>query len=195
MNGMRKFPRVFVAILVLSSGLVASAQHRASDAARADLALRPHSPHNSRIVFDALPSGATRVWINPNEDDTRLYSPSRAQMDADIHISAVVAPSAPIVVSLTFESRGSLQPGPGSGTPVFTVDGRPFPVTAVPAASSRSGPLLFLSTRLDLPLDRFVQLAAAQGVEGRIWDVPFVLLDVQLELLREYAVRLLEAVR
>ena len=56
-------------------------------------------------------------------------------------------------------------------------------VTSSPAAQVPSSPRV--------PLTGLMQVAAARSVEGRVWGVPFRLLDAQLELLRAFVWQLI----
>lgn len=168
-----------------------TSQQDLTEAALGRLAAMPHATHNSEIRADSLAgSEAMRIWINSNEDDTRLYTPAGGQMDADFQIEALVQPGRlPGAVTLLFESRGSVPPGTGPQTLTLRAGDRPLTFTQRQHSPARSGPLLFLSLRAEIPLQELLVLVTAPSVDGRIWDVPFRLLPSQLELLRAWARR------
>lgn len=179
-------------LLVLLPAMTLTAQAGRVDALLARLATMPAGTQNSRIRADPIAgTDLVRVWVDANEDDTRLYTPAGAQMDADFQISCLVARGRlPDAVSLLFETRGGLEPG-GQTSRAFVIraDTRVLTVAQRENAPARSGPLLFLSLQADVPLEEFLVLATSDTVEGRIWDVPFRMLDSQLDLLRAWAVR------
>lgn len=148
----------------------------------------PASTHNSELRADRIGSADLfRFWINSNEDDTRLYTPAGAQMDADFQVLAESrAGQWPDVVQVRLESRGHLVPGAGDALVTLHADGRPTVLRQSADAPARSGPLLFLSARIEMSFDEWLGLVTARTVEGRAWDVPFRLLDAQLELLRAW---------
>lgn len=147
--------------------------------------------HGSEIRVESIaPSESTRVWILSNEDDLRLYAPHGGQMDMDVQISALLPAGAPpSFVTLLIESRGGTTPAGGPQQVEFVADGRPIALAERAGAPSRSGDLLFLSTEARVPFGGFLRLAVASRVDGRVWGIPFRLLDRQLEILRAYAVR------
>lgn len=161
------------------------------------LAALPHGTHNSEVRVDpVVGSSAVRVWINSNEDDTRLYTPAGGQLDMDVQVSALVRPGAlPDSVSLLIETRGLVQPGPGTQALVIRADGHPLSLAQRERPPARSGTLLFLSTQAELPLAEFLTLAASADVDGRVWDVPFRLLEHQIELLRAWTRRVADEAR
>jgi hypothetical protein len=152
------------------------------------LATLPQNPHNSEVLVDRSPGGTTRVSIRPNEDDLRLYTPARAQMDVDVQPSYVFASgSLPGDISLVVETRGTAKPGPGDRRLTLVADGTPLFFSQREGPASASGTLLFLSIEARLSRESFLALVTASRVEGRVWGLPFVLLDSQLELLRAFA--------
>jgi len=179
--------------LVLSGWAVVDAQD-ALDPLTARLETLPRSAHNSTIRIDRVAgTNVVRVWIDANEDDMRLYSPAGAQLDADVQVSALVRPGEPMgPVSLRFESHGPVEPGPGSRALVLRADSGPLPARQHEAPPARSGELLFLLTEAELSFADFLRLVTSTNAEGRVWDVPFVLLAPQLDLLRAWAHRVLE---
>jgi hypothetical protein len=181
-------------LLVLLPAVTATLPAQASrvDTLLARLSTMPTGTQNSRIRADPVAgTDLIRVWVDANEDDTRLYTPAGAQMDADFQVSCLVGRGRlPDSVSLLFETRGDLEPGgPGPHTLVIRADTRVLTVAQHENAPARSGPLLFLSLQANVPFEEFLALATAGAVEGRIWDVPFRMLDSQLDLLRAWAVR------
>lgn len=171
--------------------LTAAAQTRGGDELLERLARLPQSTHNSTIrVEPDVRTGGTRVWIDANEDDTRLYTPAAGQMDIDVQLSGLIdAEGRPTTVSLLVETRGTARPGPGPQPLALVVDGRPLALTQRDGRPSTSGDLLFLSIEAQMPYPDFLALATASRVEGRVWGIPFRLLDAQLELLRAFAAR------
>lgn len=155
----------------------------------ARLATLRQDAHNSEVLVDRSErGGVTRVSIRPNEDDLRLYTPARAQMDIDVQPSYVFAPGRlPGEVSLVIETRGTAKPGPGDQRLALTADGVTLFFSQREGPAARSGDLLFLSVDARLSRETFLTLATSSRVEGRIWGLPFVLLDAQLELLRAFA--------
>jgi hypothetical protein len=155
------------------------------------VASMPQDRHNSEIRVDSVQgSDAVHIWINSNEDDTRLYTPAGGQLDMDFQVSALVRPGAlPDSVSVRLDTRGLVEPGPGPRALTVRADGRLLPLRQRESPPARSGPLLFLSLHADLSLAEFLVLATSTDVEGRVWDVPFRLLTSQLELLRAWAGR------
>lgn len=151
----------------------------------------PRATHNSEIRVEPIASSAaTRAWILSNEDDLRLYAPHGGQMDMDVQVSSILPVDAPpSFVTLLIESRGGTTPAGGPQLAEFVADGQPITLTQRAGAPSRSGDLLFLSTEVRVPFESFLRLAAASAVDGRIWGIPFRLLDRQIEILRAYAVR------
>jgi hypothetical protein len=178
-------------VLLPAATTTTAAQASRVDALLARLSAMPGGTHNSRIRADPIEgTDLVRVWVDANEDDTRLYTPAGAQMDADFQVSCLVGRGRlPDAVSLVIETRGSLEPGPGSHAFVIRADARLLTFAQRENASTRSGPLLFLSLQADVPLEEFLTLATSDAVDGRIWDVPFRMLDSQLQLLRAWAVR------
>lgn len=172
----------------------AAAQTSRVDALAARLSSLPSATHNSRIRSDGVPGTAlVRVWIDANEDDTRLYSPAGAQLDADFQISCVVGPGRlPDVVSLLIETRGGVEPGQGPRALIVRAGPRPVALTQRDHPPVRSGPLLFLSLQAEVSFEEFLMLVTADVVEGRVWDVPFRLLGSQSELLRAWAVQVID---
>lgn len=153
----------------------------------ARLATLPASSHNSELRRDTLADGSFRHWINSNEDDLRLYTPAGGQLDADMQVSAEArAGEWPGVVSLRFESRGYLLPGPGDQALRLQVDGRPLAITHRSEPPARSGPLLFLAVQAELPLEAWLALITADQADGRIWGRSFRMPTHQLELLRAW---------
>ncbi len=159
---------------------------------RARRSTMPSGTHNSRVRADPLPgTDLVRVWIDANEDDMRLYTPAGAQMDADFQVSCLVARGRlPDTVSLLIETRGGVEPG-GRGPRALVVraGARALAFAQRENPPARSGPLLFLSLQAEIPLEEFLVLVTADAVEGRAWDVPFRMLESQLELLRAWTVR------
>ena len=150
----------------------------------------PRGVHNSEIRVEPAFARATRMWILSNEDDLRLYAPHGGQMDMDVQVSSVVPVGAPpAFVTLLIESRGGTTPAAGPQLVELVADGNPLVLTQRAGAPSRSGDLLFLSTEVRVPFESFLRLATASVVDGRVWGIPFRLLDRQLEILRIYAVR------
>ena len=151
----------------------------------------PRGLHHSEIRIEPIASSdATRAWILSNEDDLRLYAPHGGQMDMDMQISSILPLDAPpSFVTVLIESRGGTTPGGGSQLVEFVADGQAITLAQRAGAPSRSGDLLFLSTEVRVPFDGFLRLAAASSVDGRIWGIPFRLIDRQIEILRTYAVR------
>ena len=181
-------------LLVLLPAMTATLAAQASrvDALLARLSTMPAGTHNSRIRADPIAgTDLVRVWVDANEDDTRLYTPAGAQMDADFQVSCLVGRGRlPDAVSLLFETRGGLEPGgQGPRALVIRADSRVLAVAQRENALARSGPLLFLSLQADVPFEEFLALTTSGAVEGRIWDVPFRMLDSQLDLLRAWVVR------
>lgn len=189
--GRRRLRRLVAAlftVLIPLAGMPSSAG-QLDRAARIDrLFSLPTSTHNSELRVDRV-SGRDlfRFWINSNEDDMRLYTPAGGQMDADVEVSAVSrAGQWPDVVHLRLDSRGHLIPGPGAALVTLRADGRPVVLQQSADAPARSGDLLFLTARIEVSFDEWLGLVTASAVEGRVWDVPFRLLDSQLELLRAW---------
>ena len=153
------------------------------------MAALPYATHNSELRADKIrETGMARVWINANEDDTRLYTPAGGQMDVDFQISAVVRPGTiPDAVTLVIETRGPVHPGPGRRTLELHAGAWPLRMTQRELPPARSGPLLFLSMQADIPMGEFLRMIISPSADGRVWDVPFRLLAPQLELLRAWA--------
>ena len=157
----------------------------------------PRSTHHSEVRVDADAARAeTRIWINTNEDDSRLWSPRGSQMDMEFRVSSVShgrdRARPPAHVTIEFATLGELRPVAGvSPTLMVTADGRNVDLTQLAAPEARSGALVFLTTTTSVPIGEFIRLAASTRVEGRIWGHEFVLIDTQLEILRAYAVELL----
>jgi hypothetical protein len=183
-------------LMAWSGGAGVDAQS-AAEALLDRVAALPHGTHNSEIRVDPVAgSGAVRVWINSNEDDTRLYTPAGGQLDMDVEVSALVRPGAlPDSVSLLIETRGLVQPGPGTRALVIRAGGRLLSVAQRERPPARSGPLLFLSTQAELPLTDFLTMVTSADVTGRVWDVPFRLLESQIELLRAWTRRVADEAR
>jgi hypothetical protein len=191
----RSLRRPFTALVALC--LLAAPGHAQdrTDVLLGRLAALPHATHNSEIRVDpVVGSHAVRVWINSNEDDTRLYTPAGGQMDADFQLAAIVQPGEwPDSVSLLIETRGPVHAGPGPPALILRAGGRPVQLTQREHPPARSGPLLFLSMQADLPFVEFLALVTSPGVDGRVWDVPFRLMTSQLELLRAWTLRVAAA--
>jgi hypothetical protein len=157
----------------------------------------PRGLHGSEIRVDRTASpDVTRVWILSNEDDLRLYAPHGGQMEMDMQVwSDVRADAAPSFVTILIESRGGTTPADGSPQTAFLADGVPIAVTERAGRPARSGDLLFLSTEVRVPFPDFLRMATATAVDGRVWGLPFRLIDRQLEILRAYALRVVDEVR
>jgi hypothetical protein len=186
---------IIVLMMVMAGGNVPLASGQTPPSPRELLSRLPRSMHNSKIRVDAVPgTDRLRVWINPNEDDLRLYSPAGGQLDADIQISTTFTSGAsPVAVDVLVETRGSTTPGPGPQTFVLVADGRSVAMTQRENDASRSGDLLFLSVEARLPMASVMQLATARRVDGRVWGVPFRFLDTQLELLRAFVWQVMDS--
>jgi len=186
--------RIGLATLLLVPAVTAAlaAQVTRRDALLARLSAMPSGTHNSTVRVDPVAgSDLVRVWVDANEDDTRLYTPAGAQMDADFEVSCLVGRGRlPDAVTLLIETRGGVEPG-GQGPLALTIraDARRLTFAQRENSSTRSGPLLFLSLQADIPFEEFLTLVTSDAVEGRVWDVPFRMLDSQLELLRAWTVR------
>ncbi|MCC7044119.1 MAG: hypothetical protein IT183_09665 [Acidobacteria bacterium] len=183
--------------LIASSGGAGIQSQSVTEALLSRLAALPHGTHNSEVRVDpVVGSSAVRVWINSNEDDMRLYTPAGGQMDMDVQVWALVRPGElPDSVSLLIETRGLVQPGPGTQALAIRVDGRPLSLAQRERPLARSGPLLFLSTQAELPLSEFLRMATSSDVDGRVWDVPFRVLEPQIELLRAWTRRVTDEAR
>jgi hypothetical protein len=145
-----------------------------------------------RADYDAARE-RTRVWINTNEDDARLWSRAGQQMDMETRVSAFVPGRGgrwPTEIDIEFASLGTLEPGAEPHALELVADGRPAVFRQTPQPTSRSGPMVFLTTRVTVGMAEFVRLASASKVEGRIWGREFVVTASNLELLRAYVARL-----
>jgi hypothetical protein len=194
MNG----PRIVLALLaaaILTSTEVGAApqQDPAIDAAVvARLASLPRDIHHSevRADYDAA-RDRTRVWINTNEDDSRVWSSGGAQLDMEFRASAVLPGRAgtrwPREVSLDIASLGTLRPAIGPSALTLSADGRAVALVQSPAPEARSGDLLFLEIKVTVPIVEFLRLVAAHRVEGRVWGHAFALVPHQMEILRAFA--------
>lgn len=180
-------------LVVLALGSCASVLAQSQTATLlARLAQLPQQTHNSEIRSEPdVRSNGERVWIRPNEDDTRLYTPARGQMDIDFQPSYVLVGSTlPIEVTIVIATRGTTSPGTGPQELTLLADGRPLTLAQHDEPPSRSDGLLFLSKQIRMPLDAFLTAVTSARVEGQVWGLRFVLLDSQLELLRAFAARM-----
>jgi hypothetical protein len=187
----RRLTGLVLAACVAATSTPQTSEQDTTAALLARLAEMPFATHNSELRTDAIGgSDAMRIWINSNEDDTRLFTPAGGQMDIDFQIEARVWPGTlPGVVTLLVESRGSFQPGPGPRALTLRAGERSLTFVQGEHPPARSGPLVFLSVRADVPIPELLAMVTAPAVDGRIWDEPFRLLPFQLELLRAWARR------
>ena len=93
----------------------------------------PRSVHQSRIRADYdAQRDRTRVWLDTNEDDARLWSVAGQQMDVEMRISAWVpgqGPGWPDVITIDFASLGSLALDDREDALELVADGRPVAIT------------------------------------------------------------------
>jgi hypothetical protein len=174
-----------------------AAQVDADQALRERLLSLPRATGHSEIRRDYDPArDETRVWIDTNEDDLRLWSRRGGQLDAELRVAAVVhgrAAAPPEVITVECASLGELRPASRDDRVTLAADGLEIRIHARAEPAARSGDLLFLSTRVTLAFGPFLRLVTAERVNGQIWGHEFVLQPSQLELLRAFAIALVRA--
>jgi len=148
--------------------------------------------HAMAVERQYYPSAdVTRVWISSNEDDLRLHTPAGALNDMMLQVEYFVegAPpgGTPYAVTLTIQTNGAMPPGPGPQALRLEADGRALVFDEAPTDLVRSGAMVFLRTAATVPIEEFVTLVNASAVSGRVWGHDFILVDKQLEALREMA--------
>lgn len=178
----------------LGGALVLGQTSGVDDAALARLLSMPRATHHSEIRadYDAA-RDRTRIWINTNEDDGRLWSIPGQQMDMEVRVSAFAAGQGvawPETIRIDFASLGTLQPAAEPHALSLVADGRAVVVRQTPEPVARSGSMVFMTTGVTMTPAEFVRLASASRVEGEIWGHRFALIASQFEILRAYVARL-----
>jgi hypothetical protein len=180
--------------LVCSLAAAQSAAIDPGDLARV-LAL-PRGMHLStiRADYDAA-RDRTRLWIDTNEDDLRLWSIPGQQMDMELRVSAVVPGRSgtwPREIDVEFASLGTLEPGAEPHALSLLADGLEVALRQAPEPAVRSGSMVFMTLRTTIGPVELIRLASSSRVEGRIWGHRFALVSSQFEILRAYIARLAE---
>jgi hypothetical protein len=193
------FPGAVVSIatgVTLGGALVLGQAAGVDEAALARLLSMPRATHHSQVRadYDAV-RDRTRIWIDTNEDDTRLWSIPGQQMDMELRVSAVVPGRGgtwPREIDVEFATLGTLEPGAEPHALSVLADGRAVVLRQTPEPVARSGSLVFMTIRATIDPVELVRLASASRVEGRVWGHRFALVSSQFEILRAFVARLAE---